>query len=726
MDFRSLNLKGIYRTSLNSLMRDFYIPSLAHAVRYDRAVGYFSSSMLVEAAAGLSGLIRNGGTMRLIIGNPLSEEDWEAVERGEILTAIQDRLVKDLLVVLDQAGSERTTHALELLSWMVATNSLKIRYAFRKGGMYHEKIGILVDENNNRIVFHGSANETASALLPERNFESLAVYPSWNKSVYDEYGEPFIQGFDDLWENKTPDVLTVEVPSTFYGALIQYRKNNDHPPDLDFEAAIVEEVDYFLARGSGVPRLPKTIGGKPYRLHPHQEAALSRWRANSFCGIFALATGAGKTVTVLHAATRFAEQGYRFTLVVAVPYQVLAEQWIKVMESFGMAPIKAFYSTDSWATILTERISSFLAGSIPFLSVVVVNDSLASDRFQASLNRIPDHSLFFVGDECHHHSTPVWMKRIPTRAKFRVGLSATPWNPDRNDRKAVLEEIYGSVVATYSLQNALDDGVLCPYSYRWIPCEFDSEEAEEYARLCAQISALIAQDPTRQNERISFQINSLSSRRARLLGSLRDKLRQLTSLLSSYPPRSHTLIYCADGYHPLEKEDAHAVRNIEQVTRYLAEAGWKVGRITAAEGPRERERILRGFDDGFIEAIAAMRVLDEGFDIPGCRTAFILASTNSYRQYVQRRGRVLRTAPGKDSAVIYDFVALPSSSVVSENPSLWRRQVELELARVRDFISLASNSEQEQVRINSDMQRRGLGAIYYSDSPIDMEELYGD
>lgn len=726
MGFQKLGLKGIYRTSVHSLMQDFYLPVLGQAVRYDRAVGFFSSSMLIEAAAGLSGLIRNGGRMRLVIGHPLSDEDWGAVKAGAGLAALQDRLFQDLLVILEQAGGDRSTHALELLSWMVATGTLEVKYAFRKVGMYHEKIGILTDREENQVVFHGSANESANALLPERNFESLAVYPSWHSAVFQEYGAPFVQGFLDLWDNKTVDVLTVDVPSKFYEALIEYRKGEFTTPDLGLEQALLEQAELLLSHKHNLPCLPRTIGGEIYKLRDHQIDALSKWVANSYSGIFALATGAGKTITVLHAATRFVEQNYRVALVVAVPYQVLAEQWVRVMESFGMEPIKAFYSASSWTSRLNEVISNFLADAAPFLCVVVVNDTLASPTFQECLSRIPSDRLFFVGDECHHHASRVWADRIPLSARYRVGLSATPWNPNREDHKAALERLYGPVVATYTLKDALNDKVLCPYTYHWIPCEIEDDEGEEYVRVSAQMAALAAQDPLGENDTIQFQIQTLSSRRTRLLGSLRHKLTQLVSQLSSHERHPHTLIYCADGFHPLDKEAGVADRNIEQVTQYLAETGWKVGRITATESVGERERILRSFDDGFIEAVAAMRVLDEGFDIPSCRTAYILASSNSYRQYVQRRGRVLRRAPGKRNAEIYDFVALPSSSLISANPTIWRRQVQAELARVRDFIALAENSTAQQFALNNELQSRGLGAIYYSEAPIDMEELYGN
>ena len=724
MSFKELPLKGIYRTAVDSLIRDFYLPCLARATQYDRAVGFFSSSMLTEAAFGLAGLVRNNGRMRLLIGHPLSDDDWEAVKDGTRLSAIQSQLQADLVALLERAGGDRSVYSLELLSWMVATGSIEIRFAFRKQGMYHEKIGILSDAFGNQLVFHGSANESANALLPSRNFESVAVYPSWRTDLFPEYGKPFVDGFEALWNNTTVDILSVPVPSDFYESLLKYRRDTALPPDLDQEAAMNENIAVPVAEER--PRLPAVLSGHTYSLQPHQQDALHRWQANSYTGILALATGSGKTVTALHAATRFCEQAYPLVLIVAVPYQVLGEQWAEVMSLFRMRPIKAFYSRDTWKPELDRAITAFRAHATNFLSVVVVNDSLASEDFQACLSLIPRKHIFFVGDECHHHSAEAWRTRVPLDAKFRLGLSATPWNPGQDRQRRRLEDLYGPVVATYTLRDALQQGVLCPYTYHWVPCQFDDDEADEFERLSLAISSLVAQDPDRSNPSVQTRIQALYSRRARLLGALRDKSFQLRRLLGTATPTPHTLFYCGEGRHPLDGDQGSEERNVDQVIATLAEKQWKVSRITATETVQERRRILSTFDDGFIEAIAAIRVLDEGFDIPSCRTAYLLASSTSHRQYVQRRGRVLRRAPGKAHAEIFDFVSVPSSALIARNKPLWRRHLETELTRIREFVQLSTNSEAQQVSINETMRQLGLGAIYYEAAPVSEEILYGD
>lgn len=725
MPLRQLQIKGIYRTATDSLIRDFYLPCLAECKQYDRAVGYFSSSMLAEAGYGLSGLIKNGGKMRLIIGHPLTEDEFRAVKEGQTLQALHAQIHKGLVNALEVAGSERTVHSLELLSWMVATNSIEIRYAFKKIGMYHEKIGVLTDSGGDQIVFHGSANESASALLPSRNFESLAVYPSWKHELFEEYAQPFIEGFRALWEGAAADIISVPVPSETYELLVAYRQKQTTPPNLDLESFLDSASHVYGANKSSLPRLPTKLGGEKYELRAHQMKALRQWKASGFSGIFALATGSGKTVTALHAVTRFCEQGLRVALVVAVPYQILAEQWVAVMKLYNMRPIKAFYSRDKWESQLKEAVLQFNAEALPFLSVVVVNDTLCSQSFQKILSELPLERVIIVGDECHHHANESMADALKIDAKFRLGMSATPWNPKESMKQAILEDIYGPVVSTYSLRDALEQKVLCPYQYVTVVCEFDDDEAAEYEILSKGIATLFAQDPSLSDPAIKHRIQKLANKRTRLLGSLRSKLRKFEEMLNACGPRPHTLVYCGEGRHPIDGNEGLETRVIEHVVKILSDVGCKPARITASESMAERVRILEAFDDGFVDTIAAMRVLDEGFDIPSCRTAFILASANSFRQYVQRRGRVLRKAPGKKQALIYDFVPFPNSSMLKREGVIWRRQVLTELIRLREFVQYAVNEAEQHVFLNDAMKRIGLGAILYEVAPIVEEELYG-
>jgi superfamily II DNA or RNA helicase len=689
--FIPLALKPVYRSEEDSIANEFYLPALARTKTYRRAVGYFSSSALVDAAVGLAGLIRNKGRMQLVIGNPVSDDDWAAIQSGTRLESLAEELKKQLLEVLQSGRTAHEGYSFDLLSWMVATSSIEIKFALRKGGMYHEKIGILENDLGESIVFHGSANESSNAILPTKNLESIAVYPSWAPDIYESYALPFSQAFDRLWSNTAKNVQTIPVPSEFYGEIHKARASQP-PPDVDLEQDLIRTLTIGATADRDRPHLPQFIGTQRYALRHHQEAALRAWVANDYRGIFALATGAGKTITVLHAATRFYEQQAPTFLVIAVPYIVLAEQWCNVMATFNMHPIQAWGGTDQWAGEATRRLTEFKVSSRRFASIVVVNDTLATSQFQDFLSGIPSEHLFFVADECHHHGTSAAERSIPKAARYIVGLSATPWNPGEDLRKKILTESYGDVCATYSLKDAMSDGVLCPYSYFINIVSIDDDEAEDYVLLSQQLGALQAQLRESSDPQVKLRLQATAGRRARLVGSFRKKYERLSTIVRERKQRiSRTLFYAGEGQHPLDASHASDDRNIDKVTRILASMRINIARVTAAETNNERTRILLEFQRGTIDAIAAIRVLDEGFDIAGCRSAYLLASSNSQRQYIQRRGRVLRPDVTKTKAEIIDFIALPSPSQYFSSETVWRRYLTSEISRASEFFNMADN-----------------------------------
>lgn len=320
MPFNKNNLKLTYNSEEDSIIKDFYIPYLAEAVSYDRAVGFFSASMLTYAAQGLSKFASNHGKMRLIIGHQVEEDEFEAIKKGEHIKETLDKLNFDFEKTLNDVSNDIFSCRLQLLSWLVATNRLNIKFAIRRRGMYHEKIGILKDKEGNKIVFQGSANESQMALLPDFNFESISVYPSWETDIYSKYGATYESRFERLWNNEAKETVVVDVPSEIYTQLASVYKALSPPPDY-IEELLFDELSGEKKKVQFLPVLPKILGASVYELKGHQKKALSNWKSNDFNGIFALATGAGKTITALHAATQIANHPnqHQLALLVAVP-----------------------------------------------------------------------------------------------------------------------------------------------------------------------------------------------------------------------------------------------------------------------------------------------------------------------------------------------------------------------------------------------------------------------
>lgn len=697
--FRSRTWKAVYRSEYDNLLEDFYLPALRGATSYDRAVGFFSSSMLSYAAQGISALIENGGSMRLLFGGEIEEEDALAIQKGYDLKALRSRVATDLILAIDNLADALANYRMQALAWMIAQGRLEIKVALKRRGMYHEKIGVFRDGNGDQLVFQGSANETTHALLPDFNFESINVFPTW-KPELDEHYRPYLDGFERLWANESPNTLVIDFPEAAKERLVKIASRATRPPSVDVEKGIWEEtVKRFRSdpapRASTVPTIPTTYKGAPFEIRDHQRNALNAWRSREFQGILAMATGAGKTVTSIYGAVRLYEATQRLFVVVAVPYQPLADQWVDELALFGISALRCYESSQNWSASLTQAVSLFESEALSFFACVVVNRTLESKDFQERIARVPSDALLFLGDECHYHAAPATRKALPERARFRLGLSATPEHYFDQTRTAALTQYYGEVVFQYSLADALRDDVLTPYRYYVHLVELDAQEAEDYVEVSEKIARLGAQEVTDEDAQ-GAELKMLLFRRARLLANASVKLSVLQGLLEGVAPTPYHLFYCGDSID--FSEDAGPLRYVDKVSRLLHERGWKVSHFTSHESQGARRSILESFRTGLIDGLIAIRCLDEGVDVPGCRTAYVLASSRNPKQFIQRRGRILRKAPNKEEAHVHDFlISLPEGS--SEADKRNRGLLVAELARVAEFGRLARNRSEVYVTL---------------------------
>lgn len=696
---RESNWKPVYRTGKDDLLNDFYIKALKSAVSYDRAVGYFSSHMLAFASSGLSELIRNNGSMRLIIGDPLDADEYEAVKTGKDLSWAYQNLERRILATLEGHYGPVASHRLTLLTWLLTCGRLEIKFAFRRKGMYHEKIGIISDASGDKLVFHGSPNETLYALDVDSNAESLSVFPSWKEAVFAEYGQPYIDGFEELWQGRQLDTATLDLPSDVYERIAKAAAL-DQLPNLDVEADLANSAALLgigeQAPTESLPSVPVVLGGRTFKIREHQQDALNRWKASEYRGILQLATGSGKTITAIYGAVKLYQAANKLALIVAAPYVDLALQWVDNLRLFSIHPHKCFDSKASWYESFKLDIQAFASNEKTFLAAVVVNRTLQSDAFQGLIEKLPKGNTMFVGDECHRHGAALMNSVLPD-VDLRLGLSATPFQSDEDELESPFPDLakqrllayYGPVVSEYTLADAINDDVLTPYEYFVHPVRLTEDEQDRYDEVSEKIGRLVSSGVSLSGgDSASNTLTSLCGERSRLLGGASNKLPELRRVLreTNEAERSHTLFYCAEG---APQDEDYDLKHIETISTLLVREGWRVSHFTANESKSERRRIMDSFITTGIDALVSMKVLDEGIDVPVCDTAYLLASTKNPRQYVQRRGRILRKSPGKDTARIHDFVVLPCFG--SENSKYGRQLTQSELKRVYDFLLLATN-----------------------------------
>lgn len=714
--FRDRTWKGVYRSDSDNLLEGFYIPALKESVSYDRAVGFFSASMLSFAAQGVSALVENDGRMRLIFGGEIDASDAQAILDGYAQRDLSDRIGRSILVQIDNLAEALANQRLVALSWLVANGRLEIKIALKRRGMYHEKIGIFTDGAGDQLVFQGSANETSYALLPDFNFESINVFPGWRTELSDHF-QPYIDGFHRLWSNQTKNTHVIEFPDAARERLVKIASRTSRPPraeiELDVwrrltEASRLAEANTNAAKeekSNYGPIVPISFKGNAFEIKKHQRDALNQWRSREFQGILAMATGAGKTVTAIYGLVKLFEKTGRMFIVIAVPYQALGDQWIDELSIFRIDAIPCYESAANWTDRLTQTISLFEVGALKFAACVVVNRTLESDAFQQRLARIPEDGLAFVGDECHYHGAPALRTSLPMHAKIRLGLSATPKHYFDEERTGSLIGYYGDVAYEYSLADALRDGVLTPYRYYVHFVDLNEKETEEYLDLSNKISRLTAGAKIEDiEEGGSDQLKTLLFRRARLLGNAENKLNALQNLIADKQPAPFHLFYCGDG---VVDSDDETLRQVDLVSNALYQHGWKVSHYTSRESRDVRRQILDNFRVGLLDGLVAIRCLDEGVDIPDCRVAYILASSRNPKQFIQRRGRILRRAPNKEFATIHDFIVRIDDDGESKD-SICRRLWVNELGRISEFGRLAQNRAEVYDQLRDILERYDL------------------
>jgi superfamily II DNA or RNA helicase len=684
---RSLNIASRYRSDRQDVVADFYVPALSASVSYSRAVGYFTSTSLALFARGLREFAGRSGTMRIVASPHLNADDISDIERGyEVREVIERAVMREL-----EAGDrEAILDGLSVVGRLIAEQRLDIKLAFveKQGrvGIYHEKVGIFRDGVGDLVAFTGSSNETLGGLLA--NFESIRVFRGW-LPVEGPWALEIEQDFEDLWNDRTASLRIQPFPEVARERLVELAGRR---PRADL-AGRDDAIEPAVPARERVARLaiPEGVGVRDY-----QRKAVEAWLSRQGRGILKMATGTGKTKTALFAAGQLARvlagREQPLVLLVIVPFQHLVDQWVPEVESFGVRPVAVYESSQRWLPVVEDQLAEARLGQRPVVAMVATNASFAGDRFQSVLARITQ-PLLVIADEAHNLGSSAYRSRLPQNATYRLALSATPERWFDDEGTDALTGYFGPVVFELGLGQAIEMGALCRYRYLPRLVELADDENELYADLTAQIAKRLA-----SGERLDDDPNSplgfLLRRRAAVLGHADGKLAQLRDDLQARRDAWFQLAYCAEGSRPTASGDPSGPSQVSQVIDLAGNDLHLAVHSYVAETTRaERQVLLRRFGAGDdLRLLVAMRCLDEGVDIPDARVAYMLASSSNPRQFIQRRGRILRPAPGKDLAEIIDYLAVPQDGTAL-NFDVERSLLTRELERAGEFGKLAENYE---------------------------------
>jgi len=707
MNLKQLEVKDEYRSFLHDVAKDFYIPLLSSAIKYRRAVGYFSSTVLSKIADGVSAFASNGGKIQIVASPYLSIEDIEAIKKGYELRGV---IKKAILREMRDAKNIFEERRLNILANLIADNILDLKIAFTMGdstmGIYHEKMGIIEDSEGNRVAFSGSMNDSQNALID--NYEVIDVWCSWKSVEQQEKVDSKLASFISIWNNSEPKIQILEFPEVKQEILYRYiRERNSN---YSFAAKQEREDELYLGGKimQNIPRTPPDV-----HLHAYQVEAIDEWEKQGFRGIFDMATGTGKTFTGLGAVARLSEYAEnRLAVVIVCPFQHLVEQWVEDIERFGMKPIVGYSASKQrdWLLRLENAIlnQKLKVKDREFFCFICTNATFAGQKVQKLLHKIHRDVLLLV-DEAHNFGAERLSRLLTDNYNFRLALSATIDRHNDVLGTTILHNFFGKKCIEYSLDRAIDEKKLVRYKYFPIISTLNDQEYSIYSDLSYQISKCIIKEKN-GSIRLNEKGKILAMKRARLVAGSTDKLTKLAEFIKPYISKNHILVYCGATNILREDQDStdtadEDLRQIDAVTNLLGNIfNMRVSQFTSREDILERERIKREFDTGDnLQALIAIKCLDEGVNIPAIKIAFILASTTNPKEYIQRRGRVLRLSKGKDFAEIYDFLALPRplgevSSLTSEQIKREITLVKNELTRAQEFARIAMNmAEAEQV-----------------------------
>ena len=683
MGLKDLDIKKSYISCGDeNIAKSFLVPALRHTKLYQRSVGFFSSSVFEPILDGVVALARNGGRIQLIASPRLNEEDIQAITLGyeKRDAIIQNAFTRDFIAEVEGFDEIR----LQVLIDLIAKGTLDIRIAVTDTvGIYHDKLGILEDFSGNVVVFYGSANSSASGY--QKNYEKIRTVKSWieadAESIADEQEE-----FRSLWDGTNPFVK-----------VYPYRESA--------KANLLTVLERKQS-GSGAK------SNAPIQLRDYQKEAITAWVNNDYHGFYVMATGTGKTWTAIFSAKELLEK-HPAMVVICAPYKHLVRQWADdVVKTFPDAKLIMVSSENpQWEQQINHEVIRKKYNPNNQIIIISTIASFKMDRFMSALRKSKDDKLLIV-DEAHRFSDRP--EELKNDFKYMLGLSATPFSGTSAQKGMELMEFFGGQVFNLPIEVALERGFLVPYYYHPIYVYATEDEEGKFRYHTQRILSCF-----KNNRCINPDLLVKSLRnRLRVISMAEAKQTQIDEIINRISERDHFVVYCGDG-RLFDNNSGEELRHIQSVKRVLSAHGFKSSQFTATENMAVRMELVDAFNKGEFSAMAAIRCLDEGINIPSIKSALILSSNDDYREFVQRRGRILRKYNNKAFANIYDVIVLPAHDMQG-----WAK---IELRRFHEYARLALNWADLELELQSQLAMYGLAVedvdVYdYEDMEVTVDE----
>lgn len=700
-----------YKTDSENEPLQFYLDGLSNSNEFNLLLGYFSSSAINLLSVGFATFISKGGKMKMVINHLLSSKDKEAVTKA---SKESNGRVFDLMdvVSLGKVLDEYDTHFFECLTYLISEKRIEIKVIKPKNGkgIAHYKSGVFSDGQDS-VGYKASCNFTLYGL--SENLEELEAFLSWENGRSSKLIKKQRKLIDAYFSEKDEDVEYIPVDEIEVVLKDKFGKK-------DINELLVQEEQLLKKKRSLIsnPRLKKTITKLfneidvirrspkfPYKEGPreYQINAYKEWVDNNYKGIFAMATGTGKTITSLNCLLNEYKETNVYRAIITVPTTALVEQWKKECAKFNFKNIITVSSKENWDNNLAFFNTASKLIDTSFI-VIVTYASLPRKKFQSYFTQLPDDTIL-IADETHNLGSQGLLKILPTiHLEKRIGLSATPDRKFDELGNIAIQDFFNDkppYIVSYSMEEALKIGWLCSYTYYPHVVKLTDRELEEYRKLSLQLLRMGMFDKETGAFKSSPEIERLLLQRKRIIHKAANKLETFKNILiNEYDKRKnlkYTLVYVPEGVESnfenvdfsTETEDEN--RLINEYTKAVSQTDESIMVKQFTANSINRENILKNFESGNVHVLTSMKCLDEGVDVPRSELAIFCASTGNPRQFIQRRGRVLRLHDDKTHSTIHDLVVVPEVGSEENTFEMEKGLVRKELERVVDFANLAMN-----------------------------------
>lgn len=476
------------------------------------------------------------------------------------------------------------------------------------------------------------------------------------------------------------------------------------------------------------PSFPYPQGPREY-----QKTAFENWKNNKQKGLFAMATGTGKTITSLNCLFEIYQRKGYYKAIILVPTITLVNQWEQECRKFRFSNIIKVYSKNLTWRDEVERIlfnEKYKTDKEPEVSYIIISTyaSYAREKVFNVLNGFDKKRLLLIAEECHNMGSGSLVKRLKDIPYLRrIGLSATPERQFDDEGNEKLRKFFGSeknYTYEYSMEEAINKGVLCKYMYYPHLVQLTQEEMDAYVELSDRIAKYFNFDKGRFDD-IDEKLKMLLLARKRIVHKAERKLDAFRDIIEKrYQTKGnlkYTLVYVPEGNMPdyignnddFDRsedigDDNDAEHLINQYTQVVTEVDDHVTVRKFVSGQKDREEILSDFADGRLQVLTSMKCLDEGVDVPRSELAIFCSSTGNPRQFIQRRGRVLRIHPDKKMAELHDLVVVPELTPNSNSFRMEQSLLRGELMRVNNFALLSENPSYSEMELRDVMNHYGL------------------